>query len=208
MRYPVLPPGSMSVSKCYYDKGKIMIREDEAKYISKKMSYALRHNPEKYGIELDEEGYTDLKKFLRAMNAMHHFQPGLTREDIRFVMDHLDKQRFEMTDTKIRALYGHSVPALIRKEKADPPAILYHGTAHRFLNEIMEEGLLPMSRQYVHLSVDVETARQVGARRDAHPAILKVHAGEARDAGVEFFVGNSKVWLSEPIPAIYLELLE
>ena len=39
-----------------------------------------------------------------------------------------------------------------------PPDVLYHGTARRFLESINENGLLPQSRQYVHLSQDNETA--------------------------------------------------
>ena len=39
--------------------------DKKIKYISKKMSYALRHNPDKYGIKLDEYGYTDLDHFIK-----------------------------------------------------------------------------------------------------------------------------------------------
>lgn len=184
-----------------------MIRQKQVKFISKKMSYALRHNPDKYGIELDDEGFTDLDKFIRAMNAMHRFQPKLTREDIQFVVDHNDKKRFEMTDTKIRALYGHSVPVLIHKEKADPPDVLYHGTAHQFLDSIMELGLLPMKRQYVHLSADRETALQVGRRRDSRPVLLMVDARRANADGISFYIGNDKVWLSDPMPPEYLTVI-
>ncbi|MGI6118719.1 MAG: RNA 2'-phosphotransferase [Bilifractor sp.] len=184
-----------------------MIREDQIKFVSKKMSYALRHNPDKYGIRLDAEGFTDLHGFLRALNSMHRFQPPLRREDIQFIIDHSDKQRFEMTKTKIRALYGHSVPVKITKKEADPPAVLYHGTARRFLKSILEKGLLPMSRQYVHLSADQETARQVGLRRDSSPAILQIDAAAAEYDGIRFYIGNDKVWLSDPIPAKYIRVL-
>ena len=190
------------------EEGKNKTMDDnQVKYISKKMSYALRHNPDKYGIKLDEKGFTDLKIFLHAMNAMHHFEPPLTRERIQYVMDHSDKQRFEMTTTKIRALYGHSFPMMIRKEQTNPPDILYHGTAHRFLESIKQKGLQPMSRQYVHLSADLETARQVGLRRDPNPAILQVDAALASADGIRFYIGNDKVWLSDPIPPKYIRIL-
>ena len=134
------------------------------------MSYALRHNPEKYGLVLAADGSAALPVFLKAMNAMHHFQPKLTEEGIREVMENADKQRFEISKGRIRALYGHSFPMQVEKTEAIPPDILYHGTANRFLNSIKEKGLLPMGRQYVHLSADVATALQVGLRRDHHPA--------------------------------------
>ncbi len=83
------------------------------------------------------------------------------KEDILHVMEISDKKRLEIVDDKIRALYGHSIPMHIKKQEAEPPAILYHGTTKRFLSAIKEKGLLPMIRQYVHLSVDEETARHI-----------------------------------------------
>ena len=42
-----------------------------------------------------------------------------------------------------------------------PPEILYHGTATKFLESIREKGILKRNRQYVHLSSDIETAKNV-----------------------------------------------
>ncbi|MEE0955864.1 MAG: RNA 2'-phosphotransferase [Eubacterium sp.] len=179
---------------------------ERRKYVSKKMSYALRHNPQKYGLELAADGSVGLRKFLGAMNEMHHFQPRLCEADIREIMANADKQRFAIEDGRIRALYGHSFHIKIEHTEAVPPDILYHGTSHKALKSIMEEGLLPMGRQYVHLSADVETARQVGARRDSHPVILKVDAVKASEGGILFYIGNDKVWLADDIPPVYLEI--
>lgn len=175
-------------------------------YLSKKMSYALRHNPDKYGLSLARDGSVSLDRFLRAMNQMHNFDPPLTEESIRQVMAHADKQRFAIEDGRIRALYGHSFQVTVEHREAQPPAVLYHGTAHRFLPSIMEMGLLPMGRQFVHLSSDVETAEQVGRRRDQKPAILRVDAEQAYEDGITFYIGNDKVWLAETMPPKYLSL--
>lgn len=173
-------------------------------FISKKMSYCLRHNPGKYGLKLDEYGFVDLQEFLNAMNHMHHFQPKLTEMKIREIMHHSDKERFEIKNGRICALYGHSIPGIIKRKQAIPPDILYHGTAHRFLPSIMKEGLLPMGRQYVHLSTDVAMAESVGKRRDHHPVILKINAKQAAKDGLKFYVGNDEVWLCDHVPVKYL----
>lgn len=57
-----------------------------------------------------------------------------------------------------------------------------------------------MQRQYVHLSVDIETATSVGKRRDSNPIILKINADAAQKAGIQFFIGNEKVWLCKEMP--------
>lgn len=172
------------------------------------MSYCLRHNPEKYGLRLDEYGFVDLQDFLNAMNRMHHFQPKLTEMRIREIMHDSDKKRFEIKNGKICALYGHSVPGIIKRRKSIPPKILYHGTAHRFLKSIEKEGLLPMGRQYVHLSTYIAMAASVGKRRDQHPAILIVNAEKAYKDGIDFYVGNDEVWLCNHLPWKYLKLIK
>lgn len=176
-------------------------------FISKKMSHCLRHNPGKYGLKLDEYGFVDLQDFLDAMNRMHHFQPKLTEMKIREIMHNSDKERFEIKNGKICALYGHSVPGIIKRKKAIPPKVLYHGTAHRFLKSIEKEGLLPMGRQYVHLSTDIPMAESVGKRRDNNPAILMVDAEKAAKDGINFYIGNDEVWLCDHMPSKYLHLL-
>lgn len=177
-------------------------------FISKKMSYCLRHNPEKYGLKLDEYGFVDLKEFLQAMNRVHHFQPKLTEMQIREIMHNSDKQRFEIKNGKICALYGHSLPGIIKRRQATPPRILYHGTAHRFLKSIEKEGLLPMGRQYVHLSTDKAMAISVGQRRDPHPAILEIAAQKASQDEIVFYVGNDEVWLCDHLSSKYFKLIQ
>lgn len=178
------------------------------KFISKKMSYALRHNPDKYGIKLDEYGYTDLNHFIKAMNQVHHFDPALTKETIQKVIASSSKQRFEIKNDQICALYGHSLPGIIRHKEAVPPAVLYHGTAHRFMPSINKLGLLPMQRQFVHLSTDIPMAKQVGARHDNNPVILKVNAAAAYQAGIKFYIGNDEVWLCDELPAKFFTQIQ
>lgn len=61
-----------------------------------------------------------------------------------------------------------------------------------------------MNRQYVHLSLDKETALQVGKRHDSSPIILKIEAYKAYQDGISFYLGNETVWLSDSIPPQYI----
>lgn len=105
-------------------------------------------------------------------------------------------------------MYGHSIPMHIVKDKKIPPDKLYHGTARRFIESIKKNGLLPMSRQYVHLSADIDTAKKVGLRRDKSPCILEIDSKRAYEDGVVFYHGNEKVWLADIIPACYIKELD
>ena len=93
----------------------------------------------------------------------------------------------------------------IQKEEKEPPAVLYHGTARRFVASIMENGLLPQQRQYVHLSQDLETAEIVGKRHDGKPCILVIDAKRAWEDGVKFYLGNEKVWLADVVLGKYIK---
>jgi putative RNA 2'-phosphotransferase len=68
----------------------------------------------------------------------------------------------------------------------------------------MKQGLLPMGRQYVHLSVDEKTALQVGRRKDEHPVILKIASQKAYSAGITFYKGNEIVWLADKVPPAFI----
>ncbi len=175
--------------------------------LSKEVSYALRHAPWEYELELDEKGFVPIDQLLHSLNASHEYDREITKEDLEYIVKHSDKKRHEIVGDKIRALYGHSTPIKIEKTPGIPPDVLYHGTAKRFLDSIMKDGLLPMERQYVHLSVDTDVANLVGKRRDANPAILEIDAKSASNDGVEFYIGNDKVWLCDKVPAKYIKIL-
>ncbi len=172
--------------------------------LSKTVSHALRHKPWLYELELDAEGWTPVADVLDALHAKPRFR-DVTRDDLVAMMAAADKQRFELDGARIRALYGHSVPGRIVKQRAEPPAVLLHGTAPGSVPAILETGLLPMRRQYVHLSADRATATQVGGRRAAKPVILVVRAAEAHAAGIPFWHGNEMVWLAESIPPAFID---
>jgi RNA:NAD 2'-phosphotransferase (TPT1/KptA family) len=86
-----------------------------------------------------------------------------------------------------------------------PPAILFHDTSSRFINkQIKHEGLKPRERQYVHLSVDQETALVVAKRKQGISFIITVQASKAYRNGIKFYQGNKTTWLADYVSADYL----
>ena len=128
--------------------------------LSKAMSKALRHQPERLGITLAADGSVAVEELIDALNRRGGWPRTLDEHDIMQVVEHGTKQRFAVEDGRIRARYGHSLPVAVSYERAEPPAVLYHGTSPASLEHILAEGLLPMGRQVVHLSTDVPTAVQ------------------------------------------------
>lgn len=172
--------------------------------LSKTMSHALRHAPQLYNLQLDEQGWVPVEALLEALHHHRRLWADLQETDLRAVMANADKQRFEIRDSKIRAIYGHSVREKIEKIPSTPPTILYHGTTPQAAASIRIQGLKPMGRQYVHLSADEETAMLVARRRTDHPVILKIAALVAHRQGITFYLGNDMVWLADSIPPAYI----
>jgi len=172
--------------------------------LSRVVSHALRHEPWVYELELDAEGWVPVESLIFALRAAVPECSSLTADDLSRMISEADKKRHELVGGRIRALYGHSTPFRLLKVKAEPPAFLYHGTTPFAVATIRQQGLRPMSRQYVHLSADIATAQQVGRRKTKAPELLQIKAAAASASGVPFYRGNEKVWLADAIPSAFI----
>ena len=174
--------------------------------LSKEISYALRHAPWEYELELDSKGFVPIEQLINAINESGNYDRPITISDLEYIIKNSDKKRHEIQGDRIRALYGHSIPMHISKDLIVPPDVLYHGTTHKALDAILNDGLKPMGRQYVHLSIDTDTAIQVGKRRDNDPVILVIDAQKAYADGISFYKGNDKVILADYVSAQYITI--
>ncbi|SDY98787.1 putative RNA 2'-phosphotransferase [Collimonas sp. OK242] len=172
--------------------------------ISKFLSYVLRHEPDAIGITLDIDGWADISSLIAA--AVNHGKQ-LDRDLIHSVVATSDKKRFAISEDglRIRAVQGHSIESVdINYAEKVPPEFLYHGTATRFLGSIRKNGLLPGSRQYVHLSQDDQTALTVG-QRHGKSVVLKIRALLMQQQGYIFFQAENGVWLVDHVPTSFLQ---
>lgn len=174
--------------------------------VSKFMSLVLRHKPEEINLSLDDNGWASINELI---DKTRESNIPLTKELIEKVVATSDKQRFRLSEDKmfIRANQGHSVNVDLDLQPQIPPDKLYHGTATRFLESIMNDGLVKKSRQHVHLSPNIETATKVG-KRHGKPVILEVDAGKMARDGFTFYQSDNGVWLTESIPVSYLKKSE
>ena len=63
-----------------------------------------------------------------------------------------------------------------------------------------------MSRLYVHLSKDIETATKVGLRH-GELAIIVIDAQKMYKDGYKFYLSANGVWLTEKVPVEYFKEL-
>ncbi|MBL0294163.1 MAG: RNA 2'-phosphotransferase [Saprospiraceae bacterium] len=180
-----------------------MISEKQITHISKFLSLVLRHQPETIDIQLDQNGWTDVKDLIEKAN---NYGIKFDREILNHIVATNPKKRFAYNDTfdKIRASQGHSVEIELGYTNQKPPEILFHGTAEKFVQSILDTGLEKGNRQQVHLSADVETAIKVG-QRHGKPFVFKVVAEKMYNDNFEFFISDNGIWLTDNVPTKYLK---
>lgn len=170
--------------------------------ISKYLSYVLRHRPDVIGISLDDNGWADIENLSSRLIGV-----GIIDSigDILEVALKSGKKRFTISKdgTHIRAAQGHSVAVDLDLAPSVPPALLFHGTAEQYLEAILAEGLRPMLRQKVHLSLDPERAHTIG-QRHGKPVVLRLASGLMHEKGFAFWKADNGVWLVDAVPKRFL----
>jgi len=181
-----------------------------SKDVSRLLSAVLRHKPEILKLELDKNGWVTIGRLLDQLEVHGH---ECDYEELMEIVKTNGKKRFEIKkadfgdnayDDSIRACQGHSVKVDLKLKNERPPAILFHGTVEKYLDNIKSSGLKKMNRHAVHLSEDTTTATNVGSRR-GKAIILKVSAGTMHFDGYKFQKSENGVWLTESVPAKYIK---
>lgn len=168
---------------------------------SKTLSYILRHKPEEFSLKMDEFGWVLVKPLLTAV--------GITQEELDTIVTDDKKGRYQYSLNKqsIRATQGHSRSVILDLENLlEVFTPVYHGTSKAALTNIFENGLIPGSRQHVHMCYDLEQAKQTGGRH-GKPVVLVIDVNTAIKDGVKFHKSSNGYVLSEHVPAKYVAIL-
>lgn len=171
-------------------------------HIGKFLCLILRHKPNLIGITLDQNGWANTQELIDALNKTNK---KISIEQLVSIVNTDNKNRFSFNEdkSKIRANQGHSIPVDLGLIELVPPAILYHGTSERYINSIKQEGIHKRTRQYVHLSTDIEKAIAVG-KRHGNPIVLKINTEQMFLDGYKFYLSENGVWLTDNVPYQYV----
>lgn len=162
---------------------------------SKRLAYLLRHS--------DLPDYNGWAKMSEVLGNL-----GVSLQDLQQIVESDNKGRFEFSEDKssVRSLYGHSIDVNLGLEPIIPPPVLYHGTAEKYIDSIMKEGLRPRKRNFVHLSETMDMAKQVGTRH-GKPIVLAIDTGTMISTGYKFYKAQNGVWLTGDILPKFLKIV-
>jgi putative RNA 2'-phosphotransferase len=181
--------------------GKFILSPFKAEKLGKIISGALRHFPAELSLNMDTNGWVNIGELEIAVASRYSWASPETMKAI-FSTDR--KGRYEVSNGKVRARYGHS----IKLDLDYPPAMqdtLFYGTSEEEADRILDIGLKPVNQSYVHLSKTIEEAVRVACIRTDHPVIISLDAKTARSKGIKI-IDAGPVCLSEPIPPDFIRI--
>ena len=169
---------------------------------SKYISLLLRHKPEAGNLTLDQHGWCDVRALIKAVKDQFK---GFSLADLEDIVTTDEKQRYAFNDTKtkIRANQGHSINVDVEFKELIPTTNLYHGTATRYLDSIMRDGLTPQSRQWVHLTDKLDEAILTGSRHGT-PVVLVIDVAKMIEDGYKFYISANNRYMIKHVPAKYI----
>jgi len=202
--------------------GTVVLGSERRRRLSTYLSGALRHFPQDAGLTLNDAGWTAFDALVDAAVEQYDWA---TRAHVAAVVATDPNGRFERTGgdlgtdvggesarvddadcDRVRAAYGHSVPVRLEAGGTPVPETLYHGTAPRNRESILADGLVPMSRQLVHLSDTVQAATRVGARHAGDPLVFEVDAAAMSEDGHQLTRRGRATYTTERVPPGYLSV--
>lgn len=182
----------------------------DPKTVGRILTKALRHRPELLGIQVDAGGYCPISQLVKALRA--HGYP-VTEEEVLEIGKAQERLGLSPDGHRLRADYGSSIGLRLEnqyKVGAEPPELLYHGTALEFLDSIRSGGILRHGakghppRDHVFLTERPEVALRKG-HRHGRPIALPVRAAALHRTGGLCYHAKNDIWLTYEVPAEYID---
>jgi putative RNA 2'-phosphotransferase len=190
------------------DKAKFLLSDQELDVLGRTMAGVLRHFPQRYGLDMDERGWVDLRDFITAVQIRNRRFKFLKPHHILGIIETDRKGRYQFRDGRIRATYAHSIRVNLDHPTEDVPDQLYYPTSEEECQVLLDAGITPGDRAMVHLSGNYDAAMEAGKVRIRNPVILEIDTVGARDDGVTIMRAGKTVYLTDEVPPDYVRRLE
>ena len=189
-------------------EARFLLNDQEVEIIGRTMAGVLRHFPKTYGLEMDANGWVDLRDFITALAIRNRRLRFVKTHHILGLIDTDPKGRYQHREGKIRATYGHSIELELDLPTEDIPETLFYPGTEEECKVLLEAGLKPADRKMVHLSATWDAAHEAGSVRTKNPVILEVDARGARRGGVVIMKAGKTVFLTREVPPEHLRRSE
>jgi putative RNA 2'-phosphotransferase len=183
-------------------RGEQILDKTRVEKLGRLISGILRHFPDRFGLEMDENGWVNFESLVRAVQRKYRWA---NRWIVKALIYSDVKKRYELKGDRIRARYGHSVKVKLEDLPEAEEDVLYYGTGEEEAHRMIEIGIKPVNQTFVHLSTTIEKSEEVARLRTDNPIILEIDAKKAREDGLRIVKANELIALAEEIPPKYIK---
>ncbi|HJM66941.1 MAG TPA: RNA 2'-phosphotransferase [Candidatus Thalassarchaeaceae archaeon] len=189
------------------------MRTGERETIGRRLARTCRHDPERLGLEMDLNGWVDIRELVDALRdkESRRFGRWLRPHHVKAVVECDKKGRYEVRGNTVRATYGHTVEIELDLPTEDIPSALFFPCSDEDLAVIMDIGILPGNRSHVHLSQTVAKAAEagrLGGQKLRRPVILEIDTAQMTANGDTVWKAGTTVYLAEKVEPQYLDRVE
>lgn len=183
-------------------KGEVILSKEKVEKLGKFVSGILRHFPQKFGLEIDENGWVNFEALARVVSRKYRWA---NKWLLKAMVYSDEKKRYELRGDKIRARYGHSIYVKLDDMPEAEEDTLYYGTSEEEANRMLEIGIKPVNQTFVHLSTSIERSLEVAGLRTRKPIVFEIDAKQAKADGIKILKANDYIALAKEIPAKYIK---
>ena len=189
-------------------EGKFIMRGNERDSLARRLALALRHAPEKFDLEMDINGWIDIKDIIRQFKKSNERRYHWLRpHHFRAISETDPKGRYEVRGNVIRATYGHSLEIELDLPTDNIPTSLFYPCSPEEAENLLEVGISPSGRSHVHLSATVRSAAEAGKVHHSRPTILEVDTASMVASGETVWHAGVTVYLADSVAGEYLTVL-
>ncbi len=194
--------------RCPYcgEEGKFIMSDFEVEKIGRTLAAILRHG--KFGLDMDAQGNVSLKDVMAKIRERNPRMNWLRARHIEALVETDPKGRYVISNGKIRATYGHTIPLDIRLDCEDIPDELFYPDTPEEAEIILESGIFPSDRAMVHLSRGYRDAVRAGSVRTEDPVILVIDTGVCMELGSDIGRAAKTVYLCRSVPADAIDIAD
>ncbi|MDB3858710.1 RNA 2'-phosphotransferase [Candidatus Poseidonia sp.] len=180
----------------------------EANSLGRILALVLRHAPEKFGVDMDINGWVNSRELSEAIGKQRRHYHWLRAWHFEVIANADEKGRYQVENEMMRATYGHSIELDLDLPTDDIPEALYYPCETDQVETLLEFGITAGDRKNVHLSRSIRNAMDAGHVRIHRPAILEVDTARAIADGQTIYRAGTTVFLADEVPGEYLYQVE
>jgi len=185
------------------EPGKFILSDDEVDVLGRIITGILRHKPERYHIEINQNGYVNIDELVQEIRYNYKRFHFLGPSHIYAIVLTDSKGRYQLSDNRryLRATYGHTIEVDLSDLPTDEiPEVLYYPTNSEEFEIFKENGILPSDRRWIHLSSAKEKAYIAGLHHYDSPLIVPINTATMREKGESLYRAGQGVYICKFVP--------